>query len=124
MGIPTLNEGSRCFVKAKFFDHAENAQIPTSLSYRVDCQTTGATLLDWTTVTPDTVVEVQIDATLNVIQRRGNSIERKAVTFMANADPAASAFTSVQFYDLIALQAYGSIPGTGQYGTDYGGNGL
>lgn len=120
MGIPTLEEGSRCFMKAKFYDNQERAQIPTSLQYRVDCQTTGVALQGWTFVTPDTQVEVQIDATLNVIQRRGNAIERKVVTFLANADPPENAFTQVQFYDLEALQAYGSVPGTGQYSNDYG----
>src|SRR5262249_31390074 len=103
--IPTLNEGSRCFVKAKFFDHDGKPQIPNSLEYRVDCETTGTSLQDWTTVTPGAVVEVQIDATVNAIVNRRNQIERKVVTFQANADPASGAFTETQEYDLIALEA-------------------
>lgn len=106
MAVPTLNEGSRCFVKAKFFDRKEQPQIPTSLSYRVQCETTGTLLQDWVAITPDTQVEVQIDATLNKIVNRRNVIERKVVTFLANADPPASAFTEDQFYDLISLQAF------------------
>lgn len=106
MAVPTLNEGSRCFVKAKFFDRKEQPQIPTSLSYRVQCETTGTLLQDWTTVTPDTMVEVQIDATLNRIINRRNVIERKVITFLANADPPESAFTEDQFYDLVSLQAF------------------
>jgi hypothetical protein len=105
MAVPTLNEGSRCFVKAKFFDNREQPQIPTSLSYRVQCETTGTLLLDWTAVTPDTQVEVQIDATLNVIIRPHNPIERKSATFRANADPPTGAFTEVQYWDLVALSA-------------------
>jgi hypothetical protein len=107
MAVPTLNEGSRCFIKAKFFDRRETPQIPTSLSYKVQCETTGTVLQDWTAVTPDTVVEVQIDATLNKIVNRRNTIERKVVTFMANADPPESAFTEDQEYDLINLDAFG-----------------
>lgn len=103
--INTLYEGSRCFVKAKFTDKSENPQIPSSLMYRVDCETTGQTVLDWQTVTPAAVVEVQIDATLNVIINRSNPIERKVVTFKANADPPEAAFTKPEFYDLINLQA-------------------
>jgi hypothetical protein len=106
MAVPTLNEGSRCFVKAKFFDNKERPQIPTSLSYKVQCETTGTLLQDWTSVTPGTQVEVQIDATLNSIVNRRNPIERKVVTFLANADPPQSAFTEDQFYDLISLQAF------------------
>jgi len=105
MGVPTLNEGSRCFIKAKFFDNTGKQQIPSSVSYRVDCETTGTLIQDWTSVTPDVQVEVQINATLNKIVNQRNDIERKTVTFLANADPAVNAFTEIQQYDLIALQA-------------------
>jgi len=102
--VPTLNEGSRCFVKAKFYDKNEAPQIASSLQYRVDCETTNTAILDWTTITPAAVVEVQIDATLNTIINSNNVVERKVVTFKANADPDTGAFTGVQFYDLINLQ--------------------
>jgi len=101
--IPTLNEGSRCFVKAKFFDKNGAAQIPSSLQYRVDCETTGTLLLDWTNLTPAAVVEVQIGATLNSIINSRNPVERKVVTFRANADPPTAAFTGEQEYDLLNL---------------------
>lgn len=104
MPVPTLNEGSRCFIRAKFFDKNQVPQIPSSLMYRVDCETTGTTILDWTTVTPAQSLEVQIDATLNNIINQRNDIERKVVTFKANADPPSNAFTEVQEYDLINLQ--------------------
>ena len=102
--VPTLNEGSRCFVKAKFYDKNEAPQIASSLQYRVDCETTQTAILDWQTITPAAVVEVQIDATLNTIINSNNVVERKVVTFKANADPDTGAFTGVQFYDLINLQ--------------------
>ena len=102
--IPTLNEGSRCFVKAKFFDKNEAPQISSSLQYRVDCETTQTAILDWQTITPAVTVEVQIDATLNTIINRANVVERKTVTFRANADPPEGAFTGIQQYDLINLQ--------------------
>lgn len=107
MSVPTLNEGSRCFVKAKFFDRANIPQIPTSVQYRIDCETTGKNLLDWTFVTPDTVIEITVDATSNAIVNRRNPIERKVLTVKANADPPTSAFTEVQEWDLIALEALG-----------------
>lgn len=103
MPVPTLNEGSRCYVKAKFFDKDGNPQIPSSLSWRLDCETTGTTVQDWTTVTPNSVVEISVDATLNTIISNRNPVERKVVTFLANADPATAAFTEAQEYDLINL---------------------
>lgn len=105
--VPTLNEGSRCFIKAKFFDKLQAPQIASSLQYRVDCETTGTVILDWTTVTPASTVEVQIDATLNTIISRRNRVERKVVTFLANADPPQGAFTGEQKYDLVNLQGVG-----------------
>jgi len=104
MAVPTLNEGSRCFVTAKFSDLNDVPQIPTSVQYRVDCETTGQALLDWTFVTPDVKVQIQIDATLNTIVNRSNAIERKVVTIQANADPPEDAFVEVQKYDLVNLQ--------------------
>lgn len=103
--VPTLNEGSRCFVKAKFYDRLQNPQIPSSLQYRIDCETTGQRIVDWTSLTPATTVEIQIDATTNTIINARNAIERKVVTFRANADPAVNAFTETQEFDLINLQA-------------------
>lgn len=102
--VPTLNEGSRCFIKAKFFDKLENPQIPSSVSYRIDCETTQQQILDWTDVTPAAVIEVVVDATTNVMVNSRNPIERKAVTVRANADPPTAAFTDVQKFDLINLQ--------------------
>lgn len=107
MPVPTLNEGSRCFVKAKFFDKSGNPQIPTSLAWRLDCETTGNTIQDWTSVTPNSVVEVTVDATLNTIINNRNPVERKVVTFLANADPPSAAFTEEQEFDLINLDGVG-----------------
>lgn len=107
MPVPTLNEGSRCFIKAKFFDKNQTPQIPNSITYRVDCETTGTVILDWQTITPAQSVEVQIDATLNMRINPRNEIERRVVTFMANADPPSGAFTEIQEFDLISLEALG-----------------
>lgn len=109
--IPTLNEGSRCFIKAKFYDKNENPQIPSALMYRLDCETTGQAIAligadstGWVSVTPATVVEITIEATANTIINRSNRVERKVATFKANGDPPESAFTEVQVFDLLNLQ--------------------
>lgn len=107
MPVPTLNEGSRCFVKAKFFDKSGNPQIPSSLAWRLDCETTGSAIQDWISVTPDSVVEITVDATFNTIINNRNPVERKVVTFLANADPASGAFTEEQEFDLINLDGIG-----------------
>jgi hypothetical protein len=101
--VPTLNEGSRCFIRAKFFDKTEMPQVPSSVSYRIDCETTGQQVQDWLDVTPAAVIEITVTATQNAIISNRNPVERKVVTFKANADPPEAAFTEIQEWDLINL---------------------
>jgi hypothetical protein len=57
---------------------------PTSLKYRVDCQTNNQPITDWTALTPAATTTVVIPATSNAIQNDANSYEDKAVTFMSD----------------------------------------
>jgi len=103
--VPTLNEASRCWVKAKFYDRDQKPQVPSALQYRIDCETTGQTVLDWTAVSPDAVVEIFVDAGLNKIIRTSNPIERKVMTIQANSDSPDTVFNEIQEWDVINLQA-------------------
>ena len=57
---------------------------PTSLKYRVDCQTNNQPITDWTALTPAATTTVVIPATSNAIQDDGNSYEDKVVTIMSD----------------------------------------
>jgi hypothetical protein len=57
---------------------------PTTLDYRIDCRTTKAEILGWTSVTPDTSVSVVILPDWNEIINRANLVEQKSITFSAN----------------------------------------
>lgn len=114
--IPTVNEQSRCWVKAKFYDKSDNLQTPTAMQYRIDCETTRQTVLDWTSFTPASTVEIFIPASLNNIINPVNSVERKVVTVQANSDTPDQAFNQVHKYDLVRLQGITVPP----VGNDYG----
>jgi hypothetical protein len=115
MSIGILNENSRCWVKAKFYDGSDMAQIPTALRYRIDCETTKQVVLDWSDLTPFLTVEVLIPATLTKIININNATERKAVTFEANPGTP-DAFNEVQRFDVINVLGQGTTP----LGPDYG----
>lgn len=103
---PTLNDGSRCWVKAKFFDKAGLPQIPSAMQYRLDCETTGENIIGWTPFAPtDTSVEIFIDAPFNNIIRSQNPIERKVLTVQANSDDPANVFNDTQEWDVVNLLA-------------------
>jgi len=102
--IPTLNEGSRSQVTARFYDNADNPQLPNTVDYRLDCETTGQVILDWTAVPPAAVVSILVTADLNAIINPNNPVERKVLTVMANRLDITAAFNEVQKWDLIRLQ--------------------
>lgn len=103
--VPTLNDGSRCWVKAKFYDTDGNPQTPSALQYRIDCETTGQNILGWTALTPDTVIEVLVDAPLNNIIHSSNPIERKVLTMQANYDDPNNIFNEIQEWDVVNLRS-------------------
>lgn len=59
--------------------------VPTTIRWRLDCKTTGLELVDWTTVTPASVVSITIPASANEIQNSANTQETKLLTFQADA---------------------------------------
>lgn len=79
--LPPVNEGTTSYVTAVFKDKAGLPVAPTSAQYRVDCETTGNQIVDWTAIaSPASSQEIEIDSTLNVIQDEDNSLETHAVT--------------------------------------------
>ena len=103
MAVPTLNERSRCWTKAKFYDHNGASQTPIAIRYRLDCQTSGKALVDWTNVAIANTVEILIEAALNAIQNNGNPVERKCLTIQTVDDDGLPTATNVQLWDVVNL---------------------
>jgi hypothetical protein len=83
MAEKMINEGSTGYIAISFFDQVGAAANPTSVEYRVDCLSTARQILDWTTITPATSVEIQLTPAQNAILNPANSVEKKLVTVRA-----------------------------------------
>lgn len=103
--MKTINENSRLPVTVRIFNDDVVAAIPTTLRYRIDCETTRQNLVGWTTLTPASVVSLTIPATINVIQSRLNSIELKTLTIEADSG-LSTAFTAPYQWQVRSLQAF------------------
>lgn len=57
---------------------------PSTLKYRVDCETNGQSVTDWTDLTPESITTIEIPATTNAIIDDARPYEDKRVTVMAD----------------------------------------
>jgi len=78
-----INEKSTAYVTAAFADKAGVAAVPTGVTYRVDCQSTGVELVADTAASAAASVEITIPPTANAIQEPTNDFEVKVVTVTA-----------------------------------------
>ena len=102
------NEKDTVEVEAVFADVNRNASMPTTVHWRLDCETTGRVLRDWTTVEPvstvnaagEPVVSVtfDIDGSLNAIQSNRNARELKKVLIVADKDLPGTFSKEVPYY--------------------------
>jgi hypothetical protein len=79
-----INEKSTAYVTAAFADKAGVAAVPTAVTYRVDCKSTGAALVAETSASAAASVEIAIPPTANAIQDPTNDFEVKVVTVTAS----------------------------------------
>lgn len=85
MSIQTVNEATTAYLTVTFLDKDGAQAAPSSVSYRIDCLTTGAAVRASTPVTPAaSQVEITLDATDNAMQSTGNLTERRRVTVTAS----------------------------------------
>lgn len=90
MTTDTVNEGSTAYVTATFRDKAGQLAQPTSVSYRIDCVSNGQQIVDDTSATPGTSVEITLSAAHNAIldPKRARELRRVTVTGSYGADDA------------------------------------
>ena len=80
---PDLSEGDSLPLTTSFADVDWVAGTPTSVSYRLDCATTGQTITDWSSLTPGVTVSLTISSTENAILDDSNKRERKVLAIKA-----------------------------------------
>lgn len=98
---PRINEGEafRVTIRALTADLA--AATPTTLKYRIDDLNQGNAVLDWTTLTPATSVNVIITGAQNAM-RNGLCVERRQLVFEATDSD--GAIRKTLDYDIVDLQ--------------------
>ena len=77
------NEDSAAWLTVSFFDPDGDPEAPDSVSYRVDCLTTGNAIRAETSVSPASEIEIVMEASDNAIQDQTNDVERRLVTVVA-----------------------------------------
>jgi hypothetical protein len=100
MPIPVYIERASREFRAEFFDYTRNIpQVPITAHYKLRCETTHKTLIDWTQVTPIVVTQpspdgeplllsvtaiVEIPSAMMGIQDEANRRELKTFAVVAN----------------------------------------
>ena len=85
MATIIVKEGDGHTVQVAWKDGFGVAATPTTARYRVDCRTTGESPLDWQAISTDSVVNIDIPGTANMIVSNANESEVKQITVQANA---------------------------------------
>ena len=79
-----VNEKTSAYLTVAFLDKAGVAAIPASVTYRIDCLTTGTAILADTSLTPASSIEIAITPAQNAILSDGNASETKRITVKAS----------------------------------------
>lgn len=95
----TVNEGSAAYVTIVPRNRTGAVFTPGTLRYRLDDLASGASIIDWTSATPSTSVEITIPASANAIINSALSEETKVFTFEFDAGTS-TAYTDETCYDV------------------------
>ena len=82
----TINEREYLNVAVTVLDENNVQAIPRVVRYRLDCDSTGRSIIGWTDVTPSATFTVTIPSSANAIQSGSNSVEVKTLTIDTNYD--------------------------------------
>lgn len=82
-----INEKTTGYVTVTFRDKAGVAVMPTSVSYRIDCMTTGQQVRNWTPIAPGPSVEIVLTPADTSILVDANTHEQRRITTVATYGP-------------------------------------
>ena len=93
-----IREASQHVVDVKFKQRSDaTLVVPTNVSYRIDCLTTGVAILDWTSVSADDEVSITITPTQNALRDQCNARETRQLTVAADYGLSGQFLDSVSF---------------------------
>ena len=103
----SVREGSVCTVRVRFFNDQKAPTIPQTARYRLRDITNNRVIIDWTNVTPDSFVDVQMSPDNNAIYR--DSVAYQEHAFVMQADTGLpTQWTDEVRYQVQNLQGYQS----------------
>jgi hypothetical protein len=105
MSNPTIEEGDQYPIRITIKDANGSPVAPSTLRYRVDCVTTGTTIIDWTALAASSSVDLTIPSSANGIVNNANETETKQVTAQANYGTQ-SQLSKRYLYDVVNNSAY------------------
>jgi hypothetical protein len=100
-----FNEGTTATIQVRFRGADGASVTPSTFRYRIDCRTTGAVVVNWTTASAAVMVPVTVTASQMTIQNRGNEVERKVLTIQADAG-LSTAFTDKEEFDVLRMEGF------------------
>lgn len=80
----TVEEGDGHQVRCDWKDGEGVSVVPNTTRYRVDCKTTAASQIAWTSITPAASILITIPGTANAIVDSANESEVRQITVQAN----------------------------------------
>ena len=92
-----VNEKTALTLKASYRGDDGSILTPTTLKYRMDCETTGQSITPWTTLTPAAVTSIPISAANNAILDDSNSYEDRSVLVMIDEGLATQEVTEQKY---------------------------
>lgn len=95
--METINQHSTFFVSSSFTDKDGQPLVPNTVDYRIDDLTNGQEVLDWTSVTPASTVEITVLGSYNQIIKSSNLKEVKCITVRINEGTDAEARDELQY---------------------------
>lgn len=106
--MDVFNEKSGVEFTAHFSDTLNTPTIPSTVHWRLDCETNGTVIRDWTEVTPtvvtdesgitDVTADIAVPGSLNAIQSSKNARELKTLLVVAAKDTDSEFSQTYQYY--------------------------
>ena len=83
--IPVYEEESSGREKVHFYTYDKVASAPGTAKYKIDCETSGAAIRAWTTISsPDTTNNIDLTPGDTTLQSQDNLEEQRLITVLAD----------------------------------------
>lgn len=96
-----VNEASTCTVRARFYNNSNDLAVPESARYSIRDLTNDRIVRDWTSVTVNSQIDIEVSAEDNLCftnNRRPKRFEERVVTVQVNAGQDSQRTAEVKYW--------------------------